>query len=259
MKYRGILCYSWCGSAFRHCHLLMRLEVHGLLHLKRCKWRGSNQWPHLPVSAETPVWVIQDLALLSPPVWVPCCRHYLAPLSQLSTDLHQQERNAQGSQLCHAWKGEMKQGSLIRPADRRPWVAKGVRGLNCGSPVNPEQQPWLPLFWRILIFIIFAVLFPPFFFCLHCFFTLVRVRETKPRAGFGTAWTVGVAAMLPQELPDRRRRSVLRSLLPRQAWEPYPASELKLRFSQATCGGCSVDIRSVLLEAKKWQLFISHS
>lgn len=154
--------------------------------------------------------------------------------------LHQREKNIQGSQFCHSWKGEMKQGSLIRPINRWPWVAKGVRVLTCGSPVSPEQLLWLPLFWKILVFIIFTVPFRPqpslhlsspyffsFFFCLHWFFTLVRVRETKLWAGLGTLWTRGVVVMLPKDLADRREKSALSSLLPSQAWEQNPASELK--------------------------------
>lgn len=63
--------------------------------------------------------------------------------------LHQQEESVEGSQLCHAWKGKTKQGSLIRSTDWGPWVAKEVRVVNCGSPDDPEQLPWMPLLWRI--------------------------------------------------------------------------------------------------------------
>jgi len=70
------------------------------------------------------------------------------------------------SQLCHAWKGGIKQGSLIGLTDRCPQVAKGVRVLNCVSLVSPEQLPWLPLFWSVLIFMIFTIPFPPFFFAV---------------------------------------------------------------------------------------------
>lgn len=79
--------------------------------------------------------------------------------------------------ICMASAGGKRAGQPALPClerrneagkpDRTNWLmslsSKGSQSPKCGLPVSPEQLPWLPLFWRILIFIIFTVPFPPFF------------------------------------------------------------------------------------------------
>lgn len=164
----------------------MHIEVHAS-YTSDCRWKCSNQWPHFLVSAETPLWVIQNLAPFTPPLWVPCCCHCLKPLRfhLICTASAGGEHPWQPALPC--LEGEVKQGRLTGPMDWDPWEAKGIV-LSCGSMVNAEQLSRLGLentdFYKFHC----SFLPPPSFFsCFHCFFTLLEIRETKPWAGLGTA------------------------------------------------------------------------
>lgn len=132
------------------------------------------------MSADSPLWVIQDLALLTPPSWVPCCCRYLSLLGFSWSALHQQGDSTQGSQLCHAWRekwsreGWSYQRTEIPEKQRETYswtVAQWLMQSNCHE-----------LFWRTLTFVTFTVSFPhpsSFLFLFSLFLHLAGDQRDK--------------------------------------------------------------------------------
>lgn len=140
----------------------MHIEVHAS-YTSDCRWKRSNQWSHFLVSAETPLWVIQNLAPFTPP-----CEFLVAvTVWNLSgfiwCGLHQQEESTRGSQLRRAWRekwsreGWLDQWTEIPEKQRESYwtVAQWLMQSSCHD-----------LVWRILTFVTFIVPFshPPLFF-----------------------------------------------------------------------------------------------